>query len=197
MAARAPGRPRDPALDERILAAVRRLLDAGGYAALSMEGVATEAGVAKQTLYRRWARKPLLVFDAVFGGPDAVSSVLPRQGALARDLAAVTEVQSQVYRSPGIRELVRGLLADCLGDEDLLQELRRRFLRPRLDALGAVVADARRRGEVDPGMDTDVVVEAVAGTMLFHFLLYDDGSDTRPAGAFAQGLAQLVSRGVR
>jgi hypothetical protein len=63
----ARGRPRSSALDRRILAATRDALAAGGYQQLSMEAVARAAGVGKQTLYRRWPRRPLLVMDAILG----------------------------------------------------------------------------------------------------------------------------------
>lgn len=192
----ARGRPRDPGLDQRILAATRAALDAQGYAQLSMEAIARDAGVGKQTLYRRWARKPLLVFDAVFGDATAVTAALPDRGSLAADLAAVTAIQAGVYRTRGIRELVRGLVADCLGQPALREELRARFLRPRLTALATVVESARQRGEVDTQVDSLAVAEMIAGAMLFHSLLYTDEADDT-GEAFGAQLAGVVSRGVR
>lgn len=88
--------------------------------------------MGKQTLYRRWPRKPLLVFDACLGGADAVAAMLPDTGSLAGDLDAVAATQTQVYAADGVRELVRGLVADCVADPALLTELRQRFLAPRL-----------------------------------------------------------------
>lgn len=164
-----------------------------------MQTVAREAGVGKQTVYRRWARKPLLVFDAAFGGAEAVAISLPDRGSLAADLMEVTAIQAAVYRTPGIRELVRSLLADCLAEPALRAELRARFLRPRLDALAGVVESAKQRGEVGTHVKPAVVAETLVGAMLFHFLLYAE----HPAGAdddddaFGAQLAGLVSRGAR
>lgn len=199
MAAPPRGRPRDPELDERILAVTRAGLDAHGYAGLSLEAVARAAGVGKQTVYRRWARKPLLVFDAVFGGAETVKAALPDLGSLAADLMEVTTIQARVYRISGVRDLVRGLLADCLPEPALRAELRARFLRPRLEALAAVVEAAKRRGEIRADVEASVVAEALAGAMLFHFLLYADdqtGADD-DGDAFGAQLAGLVSRGAR
>lgn len=193
------GRPRDPELDDRILAVTRAGLESHGYAGLSVDAVARAAGVGKQTVYRRWARKPLLVFDAVFGGAEAVKAALPDRGSLAADLMEVTAIQARVYRTSGVRDLVRGLLADCLPEPALRAELSARFLRPRLEALAAVVEAARRRGEIGADVEASVVAETLAGAMLFHFLLYagapagaDDDGDT-----FGAQLAGLVSRGAR
>lgn len=60
-AARTVGRPTDPAKDRDILAAGRRLLFGVGPEAVTMEAVAREAGVAKPTLYRRYANRDELI----------------------------------------------------------------------------------------------------------------------------------------
>src|SRR5262245_25853189 len=59
------GRPRDAAADHRILAATFRQLVAVGYAGLSVEAVASDAGVAKTTIYRRYPTKRDLAIAAL------------------------------------------------------------------------------------------------------------------------------------
>src|SRR5215472_682720 len=51
------GRPRDNAVDSRVLDAAWDLLHARGFTALTVEEVAERAGVAKTTVYRRWPTK--------------------------------------------------------------------------------------------------------------------------------------------
>src|SRR5258708_17695653 len=51
------GRPRDSAVDRRVLSAAWDLLNARGYAGLNVDEVAERAAVAKTTLYRRWPTK--------------------------------------------------------------------------------------------------------------------------------------------
>ncbi|NKI35204.1 TetR/AcrR family transcriptional regulator [Wenzhouxiangella sp. XN79A] len=55
------GRPVDPDKDRDILAAGRALLFGAGPEAVTMEAVAREAGVAKPTLYRRYANRDELI----------------------------------------------------------------------------------------------------------------------------------------
>ena len=55
------GRPRDPSRDSVIRAAIVKLLGDVGYGALTMDAVASEAGVGKATIYRRWRTKEELV----------------------------------------------------------------------------------------------------------------------------------------
>jgi len=56
-----PGRPVDPTKDRDILAAGRKILFGQGPQGVSMEAVARAAGVAKPTLYRRFANRDRLV----------------------------------------------------------------------------------------------------------------------------------------
>ena len=56
-----PGRPVDPAKDQEILAAGRSILFEQGPQAITMEAVARAAGVAKPTLYRRYANRDRLI----------------------------------------------------------------------------------------------------------------------------------------
>jgi AcrR family transcriptional regulator len=55
------GRPRDPAVDRAILESARSVLARKGFTGTSMDEIARTAGVGKDTLYRRWRSKELLV----------------------------------------------------------------------------------------------------------------------------------------
>ena len=47
------GRPRDPDVDEAIIAATLEIISEGGYEGLRVADVAKRAGVSKPTMYRR------------------------------------------------------------------------------------------------------------------------------------------------
>jgi AcrR family transcriptional regulator len=187
-----PGRPRSPEIDARIKDVTRKLLAEDGYADLSMEAVARAADVGKQTLYRRWPRKPLLIFDAVLGGAEAVTGALPDTGSLATDLAEVTAEQARVHSDPDTGALLRGLLADCLTDPALMEELRSRFIQPRLRELTKLLERAAERGEIAPDLPPEFLANLIGGSMLAEAVVY--GGD--PA-TFGRRLAVLIARGAR
>lgn len=56
-----PGRPTDPAKDRAILAAAHALLFESGPRAVTMEAVASRAGVSKVTVYRRFPNRQSLL----------------------------------------------------------------------------------------------------------------------------------------
>src|ERR671920_260764 len=82
------GRPRDPSRDGVIRAAILRLLAEVGYGALTMDAVASEAGVGKATIYRRWRTKQDLVVDTISDLAQAEGTT-PDTGSLEGDLRAV------------------------------------------------------------------------------------------------------------
>ena len=73
------GRSRDPGIDARLLDAAYRHLSVNGFEALSLTGVAREAGTTRQALYRRWPDKASLAAAALgvllagCGGDEPIS----------------------------------------------------------------------------------------------------------------------------
>jgi len=63
--ARRRGRPRDAQATRAITEAALRQLAASGYAGVSMESIASEAGVARATVYRRFRDKADLITAAI------------------------------------------------------------------------------------------------------------------------------------
>src|SRR5260370_3898327 len=78
------GRPRDSAVDRRVLSAAWDLLNARGYAGLNVDEVAERAAVAKTTLYRRWPTKDHLA--VAVAGQMLGEVPIPDTGDLRRDL---------------------------------------------------------------------------------------------------------------
>jgi AcrR family transcriptional regulator len=62
--ASARGRPRSEPAREAVLHAADDLLVELGYEALTMKGIAERAGVGRQTVYRWWASKAEILFEA-------------------------------------------------------------------------------------------------------------------------------------
>src|SRR5665647_464335 len=79
------GRPRDPALEDRIVDAALAVYSERGWAGFSLEAVARGARVGREAIYRRWATKAELLAHAV----QARSPELPPvdTGSTAGDLA--------------------------------------------------------------------------------------------------------------
>lgn len=137
----------------RVHAAVLRLAQRGGPAALSMEGIAAEAGVGKQTLYRTWPSVHAILFDALAAEPDPPGSA-PTPGSIEDVLsAAIDEISTEPHCS-----LLRLLAAAIQTDEDVATEFRERLLAPQLATIRALVAAA---GAPDPATATELLLAPI------------------------------------
>src|SRR5436190_17580502 len=86
---RRPGGRMDPEADRLILEAAKRLLHEQGYDRLTMDAVASLAGVARTTIYRRYRDKAELVSAAIDTLRDPARR--PRSGDTHADLVAHVE----------------------------------------------------------------------------------------------------------
>ena len=92
----AAGRPRSEEAHQAILDATLDLLAEVGFSALTVEGVASRAGVGKATIYRRWPSKLPLVVEA-FGQLPALEDV--DTGSLVGDLKLMLRSYLQLFRA--------------------------------------------------------------------------------------------------
>ena len=97
------GRRRDLSRDPEILEATLDVLAETGYDGMTIDMVAARAKAGKATVYRRWASKSELVFDAVacMKNADIDFDNLPDTGSLRGDLIAI--------HAPDGRPIARGL----------------------------------------------------------------------------------------
>jgi AcrR family transcriptional regulator len=185
--AKAPrGRPRSEVSHEAILDAVLSLLEAEGYGALTIEGVARHAGVGKQTIYRWWKCKAELVLEA-YANHAASKIPVPDRGSLRADLEA--------FLGAGFKRLtdisgpvMRGLMADAVHDEEFRTVLLSAFIAKRADALKQIFERAMARGEVAAATDLDFACELIFGPMWYRLLLQHGKLDAR----FARQLTASV-----
>ena len=156
-----PGRPRQPDLDQRLESAVLALLHDGGPAAVTVERVAERSGVAKTSIYRRYAnRRELLtaVLTNAIGAPS-----VPREGTVRDKIGFTLE---QVWRQMG-DVLGPGGLAAIVGNADPeFTELFRTALRPYDEALVERIDGDSRAGRLRPGLDADAVASLMIGFYL-------------------------------
>jgi AcrR family transcriptional regulator len=147
---------------QRVLAATLEELALGGYRALRVEDVAARAEVNKTTVYRRWPEKIALVRGALetIAG-DLVTA--PDTGALRTDMLALARKMRDLLSAPQGQSIARMLVAE--GSDPEVADIKR-SLRARHQAVPmAVIAGAKERGELAPGIDHVLLFEAFMGAI--------------------------------
>ncbi|MEU9759642.1 TetR-like C-terminal domain-containing protein [Streptomyces sp. NPDC047987] len=183
------GRPRSVAADEAILEATRASLVDLGWSRLTMGAVAARAGVAKTTLYRRWAGKNELVVDAVAVLFDELE--LPDLGSLAADVQAVVLQFAALLERPETRTSLMAVVAESTRDEALRTRIRDSIV----DRQKRLVLQGRRRAqergelpvEQDEGLAdraADLIFDVIAGAVVHRALVSAEPIDEEWAGRF-------------
>ena len=163
------GRPRDPSRDGVIRAAILRLLAEVGYGALTMDAVASEAGVGKATIYRRWRTKEDLVVDTV-SDLNAVEATPADSGSLEGDLRQMLHSMVDTITGPA-GAAVLSLLSTVPHQPALAEAFRAGPLQVWRDAFAQVWERAEGRGEVQSSFAGTPVGEAVSALLVQRWLL--------------------------
>ncbi|QLJ04868.1 TetR/AcrR family transcriptional regulator [Streptomyces sp. NEAU-sy36] len=178
-----PGRPRSAAADAAILAATREALVELGWSKLTLQDVATRAGVAKTTLYRRWAGKNELVVDAVAELFDELR--LPDRGSLAADIEGVVLQFAALLDRPECRSGLMAVVAESTRDDLLRERIRASIVERQKRLVLEGRARATERGELPPESEdeeeaartVDLTFDVVAGAVVHRTLVSGKPAD--------------------
>lgn len=168
-ARRGPGRPRCEKACEAVRTAALELLDDGGFAGLTIEGVAERAGVGKATIYRWWPNKAALLVDAFF---TRVSPQLEFKdtGSLRGDLVAQLRLVVREMLGPNGRMLT-AIVSALPADPALGEAFRARWV-GRRRAEGMKVFDrAVERGELPADVDRELLFDLLYGPLYFRLIV--------------------------
>ncbi|MFI2347224.1 TetR/AcrR family transcriptional regulator [Streptomyces sp. NPDC019443] len=194
------GRPRSVEADTAILEATRAALVELGWSKLTMGDVATRAGVAKTTLYRRWANKSELVVDAVAILFDELE--LPDRGSLIADVEGVVLQFASLLARPEAKTSLMAVVAESTRDDALRVRIRSAIVDRQKRLVLEGRARAQARGELPYEQDVeaaarsaDLIFDVIAGAVVHRALVSAEPVDEAWARSFTtllvSGLASL------
>ncbi|MDH6575705.1 TetR/AcrR family transcriptional regulator [Kitasatospora sp. MAP5-34] len=173
---RGKGRPRSATADRAILDATRAALAELGWGGLTMGHVATRAGVAKTTLYRRWPSKNELVVDAVASLFDDLE--IADLGSLRADIESVVAQFADLLSRPETQAALLALFAEGSRDPLLRRRIRERIVDPQKHLVQQGRALAQERGELSLDQDEataceeiDIIFDTIAGAVEHRMLV--------------------------
>ncbi|MEV0199879.1 TetR/AcrR family transcriptional regulator [Nonomuraea sp. NPDC050691] len=166
-AGRPAGRPRSEKAEKAIIEATLDLIAEGmGVAELSIEAIASRAGVGKTTIYRRWSNKEDLVADSL----AALKAPLPPvKGVSVREdlITLLAAMQTEAGH-----ERTRCLMNIAMSDADRYPRLMGRFVKTAVEPRKQAVRDVVRRGidtgELRPDVDVEMALGMLSGTMIWY-----------------------------
>lgn len=173
-----------------VLTAATEILNAVGYEGLTIEEVATRAGVHKTTVYRRWPTKSELVTDAARVHSAEVVPV-PDTGTLLGDLREfAAQIASNLATEAGSRRS-RSLVVASTASEEMAAQMHL-FWAERFELAGAIIDRAIDRGDVSTDTDKNLIIETLIGPMWVRLLLTGEPIDE----TLADDVSAIVAAGI-
>jgi AcrR family transcriptional regulator len=170
-----PGRPRSAEADDAILDAAMELFAEHGYDALSVEGVAAHAGVAKTTIYRRYPTKLELVMAAIHCAKGGMVPT-PDTGSLRADLVEIARGYAVMLTDSEIGRAIPMTLAAKARNPELA-DAHQALVSARRELTYDVVRRGIRRGELPVGTDPVLVTDMITGALFMRTFVTGDPVD--------------------
>ncbi len=165
-AAKGPGRPRSERAHKAILQATIELLLEQGFAEMSVEGVASRAGVGKATIYRRWPSKADLVAEAV--GRLSHKTLDPVDtGSVRGDLMALAEQTFHTQEASEVTQIMLKLMSERARHPELQDAFMRRVVQPRQQVMADVLLRGIARGELRSDVDVGLLIDLLIGVTVY------------------------------
>lgn len=162
------GRQRCEHSKEAILSAVLALLHKMPLRDITIEGIARKAGVGKATIYKWWPSKAHVALDAFLAKSNRMAPN-PDTGSAERDFREQLYKLFKFYSSPAGRMLGQ-FIAEGQSDPEFASLFLERFLRPRRELVGIIFDRGRSRGEIDPQLDRELVLDLIYGPAIYRLL---------------------------
>lgn len=161
-AARPPGRPRSAESHEAILRATLELLGEKGFHGMSMDAVATRAGVSKATIYRRWNSKEELVGELLDAIGDVVQVVAT--GDPYEDLLITSRGAAE--RGEPMARLITALQGEAAVNEEFAELFREKLIERRREQLREFLRNAIATGHIRDDVDIEFLADVMFGTVV-------------------------------
>lgn len=182
------GRRRNDAAREAILEAAFRLLSKPGNEPVTIDAIAAEAGVGRQTIYRWWPTKGAVVADALVRHAQAV---VPERdtGSFAADLEAFLTDSFAGLENEGYSTRLGQIVAEAQLDEHVARVLAD-FTAVRRATLRAIFERGSDAGELPSNADLDMLVDMVYGVLYYRLLIGHAPLDIQAARSLATELSR-------
>ena len=153
-----------------VLDAASSLLTKRGYTAITVEGIAAEAGVGKATIYRWWPTKASIYMELYAELAQTVAPI-PDTGSVVRDLTMQTCGAFRLFRETAAGLALAGIIAEAQSNAAVSRIVRNEFAPSRRHIFLNTLARGVERGEIPPGTDLELLSEILAGAMWYNVLV--------------------------
>ncbi|MHC5596747.1 MAG: TetR/AcrR family transcriptional regulator [Nostoc sp.] len=185
------GRPRSIQADQAILQATLDLLAEVGYESMSIEAIASRAGVGKTTIYRRYTSKEELVADAIESLREELP--IPDTGSFWGDMDILINNAAKKIDSPLGRQTLALIISTASNNPQFAEVYWTKYTKLRREALSKVLKRAKSRSEIHKDADIELIIDLLSGS-LYYALIFKP--ITEPVEAYMRRTMNLLLKGI-
>jgi AcrR family transcriptional regulator len=161
----------------KALAAAEDVLRELGVEGFSIDEVARRSRVAKSTIYRHFSSSNELLIQVL----DRMIEMYPTPdtGSLRDDLVSFVNARMEMINEQAWQRIFRGVHNRATSDPEFAR-IHARFMRDKQAPIHAIVEYAKVRGDIHPGLDTELASDLIVGPLFVrsHFSAQPLTSDT-------------------
>lgn len=187
---RGPGRPRSEKARRAVLKSTLELLEKNGFNDLSIEAVASRAGVGKATVYRWWSNKAELVI-AAFVSTVEEELRFPRGATVMESIHQQMKRWAEIFHSP-LGQIIAAVIGAGQSEPEMLEAFRNFWVEPRRIEARQLLRKAIKHGDIVPGIKPDEVLDFLYGPLYLRLMLRHAPLDKD----FADMTFRVVSKGL-
>lgn len=180
------GRPRSVEADKAIVHATLELLGEVGPTGLTVEEVASRAGVSKATLYRRYPGKDQLIVDALASLNADLPVEVPDVGSTRDTLVLMLDTWRAGHATSLAGRLFPRVTAHARTNPPLFGCFYDRVIEPRRELFRLVLRRGIDRGELRGDVDIELAVTLLIAPTLYQLQLTAGGRDPAPGAGSAE-----------
>jgi AcrR family transcriptional regulator len=184
---RRPGRPMSPDVERRLRDASLHVLEAHGTTGLTVERICEAAGVPRSTFYRRWPSAADAVAAGVMTMIGTAIPAAPDTGDVREDVVQLGTQMASLLREGRFGRVLGFIMAEVQHKPEF-RAAALEITRHRRKVPNEVVERGKQAKLIATNVDTDMVVEVLAGATIFrHFF-----GETPPDRTYVERVVDLL-----
>jgi AcrR family transcriptional regulator len=187
------GRPRNPDTAGVVVDAVLDLIgDGATLSSLSFVTIARQAGISRNSLYRRWESKEKLYLDVV----RSIARTLPvvTQQSARENLVHILTSSFERIEDERVRRMDRAICAETLGFPDLYEYYLDNVVAPLMSSLKSEIRRGKETGEIRVDVDESLLSELLVAPVFARASSTDTGD--LDSESSSQLIADVLFEGV-
>jgi AcrR family transcriptional regulator len=172
-----------------VLEATLAVLAETGFSGLTFSEIARRSGVHATSIQRRWGSRENVLLDALLAASEKRLPI-PNTGSLRGDLLGFANSLAAYLRAPIGEGVIRLMAASQ--DSAALAMNRVQFFRTRFETARVMLDRAAERGELQPHVDRQLIMELLSAPLYFRLLLTREPLEE----AFIASVVETLIRGI-